>query len=88
MPQKIGFWSVFAIVTGSQIGTTVFMSPASLAQYGIFSLIGWLLSGCGAISLCLVFASLCSRFPRTVPSLPQRLQRYYKLFHLNDPALA
>jgi APA family basic amino acid/polyamine antiporter len=37
MSQKIGFWSVFAIVTGSQIGTAIFMSPASLSQYGIFS---------------------------------------------------
>lgn len=65
MSKKIGFWSVFAIVTGSQIGTTVFISPASLAPYGVFGLIGWLLSGCGAIALCLVFASLCSRFPQT-----------------------
>lgn len=65
MSKKMGFWSVFAIVTGSQIGTTVFISPASLAPYGIFSLVGWLLSGCGAISLCLVFASLCARFPET-----------------------
>lgn len=65
MSKKMGFWSVFAIVTGSQIGTTVFISPASLAPYGIFSLVGWLLSGFGAISLCLVFASLCARFPET-----------------------
>jgi APA family basic amino acid/polyamine antiporter len=65
MSKKIGFWSVFAIVTGSQIGTGVFMSPAGLAQYGSFSLIGWLISGFGAIALCLVFASLCSRFPET-----------------------
>lgn len=65
MSKKIGFWSVFAIVTGSQIGTTVFISPASLAPYGVFGLVGWLLSGCGAIALCLVFASLCSRFPQT-----------------------
>jgi len=65
MSKKIGFWSVFAIVTGSQIGTTVFISPVSLAPYGVFSLVGWLLSGCGAIALCLVFASLCARFPET-----------------------
>ena len=34
--SKIGFWSVFAIVTGSQIGSGVFMLPSSLAPYGIF----------------------------------------------------
>lgn len=65
MSKKIGFWSVFAIVTGSQIGTTVFIAPVSLAPYGFFSLMGWLLSGVGAISLCLVFAGLCSRYPET-----------------------
>ena len=36
-----------------------------MAAYGIFGLIGWVLSGCGAMALSLVFASLCSRFPRT-----------------------
>lgn len=65
MSRKMGFWSVFSIVTGSQIGTTVFISPASLASYGVFGLIGWLISGLGAIALCLVFASLCSDFPKT-----------------------
>jgi len=65
MSKKIGFWSVFAIVTGSQVGATILISPASLAQYGLFGLAGWLISGLGAIALCLVFASLCSRFPQT-----------------------
>lgn len=65
MSRKIGFWSVFAIVTGSQIGTGVFMLPASLAEYGAYSLLGWLLSGIGALALCHVFAFLCSRFPQT-----------------------
>ncbi len=65
MSQKIGFWSVFAIVTGSQIGTSVLMSPISLAPYGKFGLFGWLISGLGAIALCSVFATLCSRFPQT-----------------------
>ena len=65
MSKKIGFWSVFAIVTGSQVGATILISPASLAQYGAFSLAGWLISGLGAIALCLVFASLCARFPET-----------------------
>ncbi len=65
MSKKIGFWSVFAIVTGSQVGATIFISPISLAQYGIFSLFGWLISGFGAIALCLVFASLCGRIPHT-----------------------
>lgn len=65
MSQKIGFWSVFALVTGSQIGTGVLILPASLAAFGIFSLVGWIVSSCGAIILALVFAILCAKFPNT-----------------------
>lgn len=65
MVKKIGFWSVLAIVMGSQIGSGVFMLPASLAPYGTYSILGWVLSGLGAICLALVFAGLCQRFPRT-----------------------
>lgn len=65
MTKKIGFWAVLAIVTGSQIGTGIFILPASLAPYGKFSILGWLISGSGAICLALVFASLCNRFPKT-----------------------
>lgn len=63
--QKIGFWAVFALVAGSQIGSGVFMQPASLAPYGLYALLGWLISGSGAIALALVFGWLCARFPRT-----------------------
>lgn len=65
MSQKIGFWSVFALVTGSQIGSGIFMLPANLAPFGIFGLLGWLISGLGAIALALVFAKLCGWFPQT-----------------------
>lgn len=65
MSNKIGFWSVFALVTGSQIGTAVFMLPASLAPFGEFSIVGGIISGCGAMALSLVFASLCAQFPKT-----------------------
>lgn len=65
MSNKIGFWSVFALVTGSQIGSGVFMLPASLASYGIYSLAGWFIAGVGAVALALVFGGLCSRFPQT-----------------------
>lgn len=65
MIQKLGFWSVFALVTGSQIGTGIFMLPISLAPYGIYSIYGWLLSSLGAISIALVFSMLCAQFPKT-----------------------
>lgn len=63
--QKLGFWSVFALVTGSQLGTGVLILPASLAPFGVFSLAGWILSSCAAIILALLFAILCSKFPQT-----------------------
>ena len=65
MSKKLGFWSVFAIVTGSQIGSGVFMLPASLAPYGKLSILGWLISAVGAVCLALVFSGLCNRFPKT-----------------------
>jgi APA family basic amino acid/polyamine antiporter len=65
MSNKIGFWPVFALVTGSQIGSGIFMLPASLAPYGQFSFAGWIISSFGAIALSLVFASLCSKLPQT-----------------------
>jgi APA family basic amino acid/polyamine antiporter len=63
--QKMGFWSVFSLVIGSQIGSGVFMLPVALAPFGMWSLAGWALSGVGAISLALVFAQLCAWFPKT-----------------------
>lgn len=63
--HKLGFWSVFALVTGSQIGTGIFVSLVSLAPFGLFSLAGWAIAGVGAISLALVFAQLCAWMPKT-----------------------
>lgn len=65
MYRKIGFWSVFALVTGSQIGSGVFMAPTALAPYGVFGLMGWIISGIGTIALSMVFATLCSQYPHT-----------------------
>lgn len=65
MFNKIGFWPVFALVVGSQIGAGVFMLPAHLAAYGFFGVLGWLIAGCGAVALALVFGQLCARFPET-----------------------
>jgi APA family basic amino acid/polyamine antiporter len=63
--KKIGFWSVFAIVISSQIGSGILILPATLSPFGLYSLLGWVLSGLGAISLALIFAGLCRRFPKT-----------------------
>lgn len=65
MSKKIGFWSVFALVTGSQIGSGVFMLPSVLAPFGYYGIMGWFISGFGAISLAFVFSILCNKFPKT-----------------------
>ncbi len=65
LSKKLGFWPVFALVTGSQIGSAIFILPINLAPFGFYGLLGWIISGCGAIALALVFAELCSRFPET-----------------------
>jgi len=63
--NKIGFWPLFALVTGSQIGSGVFMLPSILAPYGPYAIAGWILSGLGAIALAMVFAQLCQEYPET-----------------------
>ncbi len=65
MSYKIGFWSVFALVMGNQIGSAAFMLPSILVPYGVLSLGGWCISGLGAISLAFVFGKLCEWFPKT-----------------------
>lgn len=65
MLKKIGFWSVFAIVLSSQIGSGVLILPVTLTPFGLYSILGWIISGIGAISLALVFGGMCSRFPKT-----------------------
>jgi len=63
--KKIGFWSVFAIVISSQVGSGVLILPVTLAPFGLYSILGWIISGLGAISLALVFGGLCRHFPKT-----------------------
>lgn len=62
-PRVLGFWSAVAIVMGNMIGSGVFLLPASLAAYRGLSLVGWLLSGAGAVMLALVFARLARQMP-------------------------
>jgi APA family basic amino acid/polyamine antiporter len=63
--EKLGFWGVFSIVTGSQIGTGILMLPTSLAPFGVYNFLGWGCSIFGAIALASVFAALCERNPET-----------------------
>jgi basic amino acid/polyamine antiporter, APA family len=45
------------------VASGIFMLPANLAQYGSISLLGWVLSGCGAMALALVYSWLSRLIP-------------------------
>ena len=62
--RQIGLVTATALVLGNMIGSGVFLLPASLAPYGGYSLIGWLISGTGALLLAGVFYRLAKRAPR------------------------
>lgn len=61
--KKIGLFTTTALVMGNMIASGLFMLPASLAVFGGISLIGWIISGTGAMCLALVFGWLSRRFP-------------------------
>src|SRR5271156_593187 len=62
-PPLLGFWMCVALVVGNSIGSGVFLLPASLAPYGLNSLLAWGFTGCGAILLAIVFARLSRAYP-------------------------
>jgi len=63
-PQLLGFWMCVALVVGNTIGSGVFLLPASLAPFGLNSVLAWGFTACGAILLAVVFARLSRAFPQ------------------------
>jgi basic amino acid/polyamine antiporter, APA family len=63
-PHRIGFWTCVALVVGNTIGSGIFLLPASLAKFGLNSLIAWLFTAAGAMTLAVVFSQLSRAFPR------------------------
>ncbi len=63
-PQLLGFWMCVALVVGNTIGASVFLLPASLAPFGLNSVIAWGFTACGALLLAVVFAQLSRAFPQ------------------------
>jgi APA family basic amino acid/polyamine antiporter len=56
--KQIGLWTATSLVVGNMIASGLFMLPATLAIYGGISLVGWLISGVGALCLALVYSWL------------------------------
>jgi basic amino acid/polyamine antiporter, APA family len=52
-----------ALVVGNTIGIGIFMTPASLAPYGLNALPAWLITAIGCIFIAWVFAGLPRAFP-------------------------
>ncbi len=62
-PHKIGLLTSTALVVGNMVGSGIFLLPATLAAYGGISLLGWIGSSIGAITLALLFSKLSKLIP-------------------------
>jgi len=60
---RIGIWIATALVVGNMVGSGVFLLPASLAPFGGISILGWLFTTAGAVTLALTLSRLGRRFP-------------------------
>jgi basic amino acid/polyamine antiporter, APA family len=63
-PKQIGLVTATSLVVGNMIASGLFMLPATLGIYGGISLVGWLVSGAGAMCLAMVFSWLSKLQPR------------------------
>ena len=61
--RSLGLPATTSIVIGNMVGSGVFLLPASLAAYGVYSLWGWVVSTAGALLLARVFSRLSRRAP-------------------------
>ena len=61
--RQLGFWMCVALVVGNMIGSGIFLLPASLAPYGLNSVVAWGFTATGAMIIAVIFASLGRAFP-------------------------
>jgi APA family basic amino acid/polyamine antiporter len=61
--RSLGVVATTSIVIGNMVGSGVFLLPASLAAYGVYSLWGWVISTVGALLLARIFSRLSQRVP-------------------------
>jgi basic amino acid/polyamine antiporter, APA family len=62
-PKQIGLVTTTSLVVGNMIASGLFMLPATLGIYGAISLVGWVISGAGAMCLALVYSWLSKLKP-------------------------
>jgi APA family basic amino acid/polyamine antiporter len=61
--RALGFWSCTALVVGNTIGMGIFLTPASMAPFGLNALYAWLITLVGCGFLAIVFSGLARTFP-------------------------
>ena len=61
--RGLGFWMCTALVVGNMIGSGIFLLPASIAPYGMNSVVAWLVTAAGAMFIAVVYAALARAFP-------------------------
>ncbi len=59
-----GFWTATALVVGGMIAAGVFILPAQMAPYGVWSIAAWALAIGGSLLLALVFIALHKQIPQ------------------------
>ncbi len=62
--RMFGFWTATSLVLGNMIGSGIFYLPASLAHVGPISILGWIITAVGALSLAYVFSNLSRHNPQ------------------------
>ena len=63
--KALGLAACTALIIGNMVGSGFYLSPASLAPYGLLAIAGWIVMGIGAVCLGLVFARLAHTSPAT-----------------------
>jgi basic amino acid/polyamine antiporter, APA family len=61
--RPFGFWTATALVVGGMIGSGIFMMPVSLAPFGWTSVVAWIVSIAGAVSIAFALARLAQTMP-------------------------
>ncbi|MFH1765143.1 MAG: amino acid permease [Gemmatimonadota bacterium] len=62
-PHQVGLMIAIALVVGNMVGSGVFLLPSSLASFGGISILGWLFTAAGAITVALMLARLGKMMP-------------------------
>jgi len=62
-PHQLGLFVAICLVVGNMVGSGIFLLPASLAPFGGISILGWLFTAAGAITVALMLARLGRMMP-------------------------